>query len=66
MHINDAPSREVSYEEAKKLADKHGFSYFETSAKTGENVDSVFESMGTKILNQVERGDIDPSQEVLA
>ncbi len=42
--------REVSYEEAKKLADKHGFNYFETSAKTGENVETVFESMGTKVL----------------
>lgn len=56
--------REVSQEEAQKLAQKYGFEYFETSAKTGENVDSVFETMANKVLHKIETSEIDPTQEV--
>lgn len=44
-YISKNLSREVSTEEAQKLAAKHGFEYFETSAKTGQNIDAVFERM---------------------
>lgn len=54
----------MSTEEAQKLAAKHGFEYFETSAKTGQNIDAVFERMTQKVLNQVLTGAIDPTQEV--
>ena len=36
-------SREISYEEGKKFADDFGFiDFFETSAKTGENIKNMF------------------------
>ncbi|CAD8043459.1 unnamed protein product [Paramecium primaurelia] len=56
--------REVKTEEAKKFAQKFGFDYFETSAKTGENVDAVFESMANKVLAKIGSGEIDPTQEI--
>ncbi|CAD8048183.1 unnamed protein product [Paramecium sonneborni] len=56
--------REVSSEEAKKFAQKFKFDYFETSAKTGENVDNVFESMANKVLAKIQSGEIDPTQEI--
>jgi Ras-related protein Rab-2A len=53
--------REVTLEEAQKMAVKHGFEYFETSAKTGENVDVVFERMTAKVLGAIESSSIDPT-----
>jgi len=41
----DPSKRQVSEEEAKKLAEKHHLLYEETSAKTGENVVSAFEHL---------------------
>ncbi len=38
----DLPDRVVSFEEGKEWADKHGFLYCESSAKTGENVADIF------------------------
>ena len=38
----DKPDRKVSEENAKKLADKYNIRFFETSAKTGKNVNEVF------------------------
>ena len=36
-------NREVQYEEGKKLVDDYGFlDFFETSAKTGENIKNLF------------------------
>ena len=37
--------RAVSYQEAKDYANQHGLEYVESSAKTGYNVDLVFEKM---------------------
>ncbi len=37
--------RVVSNEEAEKKASDHGFTYFETSAKTGLNVDLIYQNM---------------------
>ncbi|CAD8050614.1 unnamed protein product [Paramecium sonneborni] len=56
--------REVKTEEAKNYAQKQGFTYFETSAKTGENVDNVFETMANQVLKKIDSGEIDPTQEV--
>lgn len=38
----DLEQREVSTEEGLNLAQQNNISYFETSAKTGENIDNVF------------------------
>ena len=50
--------REVSYEQAKQLADRYGIEYFETSAKTHQNVDLAFTRLSQKcaMLVQDEEG----------
>eukprot|EP00343_Euplotes_focardii_P006759 CAMPEP_0205818950 /NCGR_PEP_ID=MMETSP0206-20130828/1079_1 /ASSEMBLY_ACC=CAM_ASM_000279 /TAXON_ID=36767 /ORGANISM="Euplotes focardii, Strain TN1" /LENGTH=86 /DNA_ID=CAMNT_0053111879 /DNA_START=444 /DNA_END=704 /DNA_ORIENTATION=+ len=40
--MDDIPEKEVSSEEGKKLADEFGIQFFETSAKTGKNVEDLF------------------------
>ena len=44
-----ASDREVSYDDAKKLADSWNIDYLETSAKTNFNCKEAFESMAIKI-----------------
>ena len=48
--------REVTYEEGKEYAQKHGYSFYETSAKTGENVKEAFNDIFEKLykLNEEE------------
>lgn len=41
--------RKVSIEEGQSLADEEGLLFFETSAKTGNNVNEVFVGIGSKI-----------------
>jgi small GTP-binding protein len=41
--------RKVSTEEAKKYADETGCIFFETSAKTGENINEVFRAIAEKL-----------------
>lgn len=41
--------RKVSIEEGQTLADEEGLLFFETSAKTGNNVNEVFVGIGSKI-----------------
>ena len=45
-------SREVSSEEGMELAKELKIYYMETSVKTNENVDDVFESIALQIINQ--------------
>jgi small GTP-binding protein len=52
--------RDVKYEEAEQFAQKYGFDYMEVSSKTGENVDESFFKIGTRIMNAIKEGQLDP------
>jgi len=43
----------VDAERAKKLAEKYGLAYFETSAKTGQNVDEAFMHLARDVRKRV-------------
>lgn len=42
---SDAPERQVSYEEGKKIADSFGINFFEVSAKNNTNISEMFTYM---------------------
>ncbi|MGQ4914479.1 MAG: Rab family GTPase [Candidatus Asgardarchaeia archaeon] len=44
--------REVSYEEGLEYAKNHGLKYFETSAKTGQNVNEAFKALAAIMLEK--------------
>ena len=46
--------RQVSTEEGQDLADKLGISFFETSAKTGENVENIFFKSTDEIAKRID------------
>ena len=50
-------NRVITNEEGKKLADEYGLKYFETSAKTNENVDNTFLSLIKEIDNVHGKGE---------
>jgi small GTP-binding protein len=54
-----ADQRQVNTEEGQELADKYGMQFFETSAKTGENVEQIFFSSADEIAKKIEDGSID-------
>ncbi|MHA1379041.1 MAG: GTP-binding protein [Candidatus Helarchaeota archaeon] len=43
--------RKITYDEAKKLAEKLELPYFEASARTKENVDAIFLSLASKLIS---------------
>lgn len=49
--IDKKENRKVSTEDGKKLADGFGVPFFESSAKTGENVDVVF----SNLINDIDK-----------
>ena len=56
--------REVSFAEGAAFAQKYGIKFFETSAKTAQNVEEAFLSTANIILDNIERGEYDLSNEV--
>ena len=56
--------REVSYDEGEELAKANGLEFLESSAKTGLNVEKIFQKLTEKLLQKIENGDIDPKNEV--
>ena len=47
----DSPDRVVTKEEAEAFAKNKNFAYYETSAKTGEGVEKLFDELYNKIYN---------------
>ena len=56
--------REVTYDEGEELAKANGLEFLESSAKTGLNVEKIFQKLTEKLLQKIENGDIDPKNEV--
>ena len=45
-------SREISRAEAEEFAQQHNMIYLETSAETGENIETIFQRLAQRILQQ--------------
>ena len=56
--------RQVSIEEGEEFAKTHGLLFLETSSKTGTNDDVAFVKLSELVLEQIERGKLDPKNEV--
>ena len=53
----DSPDRVVTKEEAEAYAKKKNFTYYETSAKTGEGIEQLFDELYNKIYNLNKKAD---------
>jgi Ras-related protein Rab-2A len=51
-------NREVTVAEGKEFAERHGMAFFETSAKTGDNVSDCFADAVEKISKKIDTGEI--------
>lgn len=56
----NAVQRAISTEEARAYAEEEGLLFFETSAKTGENVQEVFEGIANAIPENALKGKTGP------
>ena len=50
-----ADKRQVSTEEGQELAEKYGLQFYETSAKTGENVNDIFNDSVDEIAKKMDQ-----------
>lgn len=55
----------MTYDEGEELAKANDMEFLETSAKTGLNVEKIFHRLSEKLLEKIERGEIDPKNEVI-
>ena len=53
----DSPDRVVTKEEAEAYAKKKNYTYYETSAKTGEGIEQLFDELYNKIYNLNKKAD---------
>ena len=49
---SDLPDQEVDPKEAQALADQHRMEFYSVSAKSGENVESMFEDIAFKVMTK--------------
>ena len=56
--LDQEKNREVSTRDGQRYADKHGIEFIETSARTGRNIEEVFQQIATTIYNKIKEGEI--------
>ena len=61
----DLPNREISREEANKLAKEYNCEFYEVSALEGFNVNEIFESLTISIYNQRKKNKIEKRMELM-
>jgi len=49
---NDLPNLEVEESEGRALAEQHRMEFYTTSAKTGDNVENMFEDIAFKVMTK--------------
>ena len=57
--VDDETSRQVSTKEGEDFANEHGMAFFESSAKTGKNVEEIFETSAKEIAKRLKNGEYD-------
>jgi len=58
---SDLPDREVAQSEIQALAKDHNVLYFESSAKSGQSVDAIFQQLSSNLV-MIEEGQVAPEE----